>query len=103
MSDTNSPPPSSSSSSTINIDSLTGYAPSPLQPLSESSLLSTLSEEDDDKNTTDNINDEYEEADGKYESKKNAFSKDDEKENTITKILEFVKESYIQILKESIQ
>jgi hypothetical protein len=43
--DTNSPP--SSSSSTIDIDSLIGYAPPLPSPISESSLLSTLSEEEE--------------------------------------------------------
>ena len=55
MSDVNSPPPSTSS--IVEIDSLIGYAP-PQSPISESSLLSTLSEEESDIQSIKNIEEE---------------------------------------------
>ena len=56
MPDANSQPPSSSS--TIDIDSLIGYAPPSPSPISESSLLSTLSEEESDIQSIKNIEEE---------------------------------------------
>lgn len=91
LSDTNLQTPSS----IMDLDSLTGYtAPSP--PLLESSMLSTLSEEEEDIQDTEihNIG-KTKEAQVK---EPNTETKDDEA--SATSILDFIKERYIEIFQD---
>jgi hypothetical protein len=77
---------SKESSSTIDIDSLTGYAPPPQLPLapSESSLLSTLSEEGDLKES------DIQDVENTNEEKNAETSKDEDNDVVSSKDIQFV-------------
>ena len=85
MSDTNSSPPPSSSSN-INIDSLIGYSPSP-PPLSESSLLSTLPEKEEEEDIQES---DIQNAENTNEEDNSEPSKNEDNDVITSKDIQFV-------------